>query len=128
MIPAPDIKLLVTLSLVALPLLILAQEKRDDPLENFDGSKVESTEVNPEARKTEQEGESGSGKISLGELSQDKVKEEKMAESLENELEAANAKGDQVDDLIQTALDKMQPALSSSGLELNQAEVFPADI
>jgi hypothetical protein len=111
--------------LIILPLLMIAQEKKDDPLENFDGSKAESTQVDPDTEKTE---DPGSGKISLGELSEDQIKQDKMTESLENELESENAKGDEVDALIRSAIESMQPALSASGLELNQAEVFPADI
>jgi len=114
--------------LMVLPLLILAQEKKDDPLENFDGSKVESTEVDPDAEKTEDKEDPGSGKISLGELSEDSIKQDKMSESLENELESENAKDDQLGELIRSSLEKMKPALSASGLELNQPEVFPADI
>ena len=114
--------------LAAIPLFMMAQEKKDDPLENFDGSKTEITEVDPDAEKSEEAEDSGSGKISLGELSKENIKQDKVTESLENELESQNAKGDQVDQLIESALDTMRPALSSSGLELNQSEVFPADI
>ena len=117
-------------ALLAVPLFLLAQEekKKDDPLENFDGSKAESTEVDPEAEKNKELEDPGSGKISLGELSQDKVDQEKMSEALENELEAENAKGEGVDELIRESLERMRPALTASGLELNQPEVFPADI
>lgn len=121
------IKILATL--IAMPLLLLAQEeKKDDPLQNFDGSKAESTEVDPEAKKIEDLEDPGSGKISLGELSKDKVEQDKMSEALENELEAENAKGEGVDELIRESLERMKPALTASGLELNQPEVFPADI
>ena len=117
-------------ALLAVPLFLFAQEekKKDDPLENFDGSKAESTEVDPEAEKNKELEDPGSGKISLGELSQDKVDQEKMSEALENELEAENAKGEGVDELIRESLERMRPALTASGLELNQPEVFPADI
>ncbi|MCZ6671673.1 MAG: hypothetical protein O7C75_01915 [Verrucomicrobia bacterium] len=108
--------------------LASAQEKKDNPIENFDGSNKEITEVDPEAKNDESTDESGSGKVSLGELSEDNIQHEKLEESLENELESANAKGSKVDELIESALEKMRPALSASGLELNQPEVFPADI
>jgi hypothetical protein len=113
-----------------LPLLLLGQEekKKDDPLQNFDGSKAESTEVDPETGKKEKLEDPGSGNISLGELSKDKVDQEKMSEALENELEAENAKGEGVEELIRESLERMRPALTASGLELNQPEVFPADI
>ena len=116
--------------LLALPLFLFAQEqkKKDDPLENFDGSKAESTEVDPEAEKNKDQEDPGSGNISLGELSKDKVDQDKMSEALENELEAENAKGEAVDELIRESIERMRPALSASGLELNQPEVFPADI
>ena len=106
----------------------VAQEEKDDPLNNFDGSNQEITEADPEAQKDKVEGESGSGKVSLGELSKDNIKQDKMVESLENELESENAKGDKTEELIQSALEKMQLPLSASGLELNQPEIFPADI
>jgi hypothetical protein len=120
----------ILVALIALPLFLFAQEekKKDDPLENFDGSKAEATELDPEAEKNKEQEDPGSGKISLGELSQDKVDQSKMSEALENELEAGNAKGQAVDELIRESLEKMKPALTASGLELNQPEVFPADI
>ncbi len=111
-----------------LAFMALAQEAKDDPLDNFDGSKKEITAANPEAQKGKKASESGSGQISLGELSEDKIKEDKMTESLENELEAKNAESDQTKDLIQSALATMNRPLSASGLELNQPEVFPVDI
>ena len=73
-------------------------------------------------------GESGSGTVSLGELSKDEIKQDKLTESLENELEAKNAKSEQTEDLIQSTLENMNRPLTASGLELNHAEVFPADI
>lgn len=106
----------------------LAQEEIDDPLDNFDGSNKEITVADPEAQTEKEASESGSGKISLGELSEDKVKEGKMTESLENELEAENAESDQTEEMIQSALATMDRPLSATGLELNQPEVFPADI
>lgn len=122
------IKTLVALLVVPIFLFAQAEQKKDDPLQNFDGSKAESTEVDPDAETKEEMEDPGSGKISLGELSKDKVDQEKMSEALENELEAENAKGEGVDQLIKESLERMSPALSASGLELNQPEVFPADI
>lgn len=120
----------ILVALLLTPLFLFAQEekKKDDPLENFDGSKAETTEVDPDAEKNNALENPGSGKISLGELSKDKVDQEKMSEALENELEAENAKGEGVDELIRESLERMRPALTASGLELNQPEVFPADI
>ncbi len=106
----------------------VAQEEKDDPLNNFDGSKQEITEADLEAQNDKVEEESGSGNVSLGELSKDNIKQDKMVESLENELESENAQGDKTEALIQSALEKMQLPLSASGLELNQPEIFPADI
>ena len=106
----------------------LAQEKKEDPLDNFDGSKEKLIEIDPDQKENETEEDSGTGKISLGELSKDKIKQEKLEDSLENSLETENAKGNEVDELIKSSLEKMQPALSASGLALNQAEVFPSDI
>lgn len=108
--------------------MALAQDEKDDPLTNFDGSKKELTEPDPDAQKGKKASESGSGNISLGELSKDKIKEDKMAEALENELEAEKAESDKTKDLIQSALASMDRPLTATGLELNQAEVFPADI
>ena len=107
---------------------VLAQEEIDDPSNNFDGSNKEITVPDPEAQAEKEESESGSGKISLGELSDDKIKQDKMSESLENELEAKNAESDQTEEMIQSALATMDRPLSATGLELNQPEVFPADI
>ncbi len=120
----------ILVALLLTPLFLFAQEekKKDDPLENFDGSKADTTEVDPDAEKNNALENPGSGKISLGELSKDKVDQEKMSEALENELEAENAKGEGVDELIRESLERMRPALTASGLELNQPEVFPADI
>lgn len=112
----------------SLAVTVLAQEEIDDPSNNFDGSNKEITVPDPEAQAEKEESESGSGKISLGELSEDKVKEGKMTESLENELEAENAESDQTEEMIQSALATMDRPLSATGLELNQPEVFPADI
>ena len=112
----------------SLAVTVLAQEEIDDPSDNFDGSNKEITVPDPEAQTEKEESESGSGKISLGELSDDKIKQDKMSESLENELEAKNAESDQTEEMIQSALATMDPPLSATGLELNQPEVFPADI
>ncbi len=112
----------------SLAVTVLAQEEIDDPLDNFDGSNKEITVADPEAQTEKEESESGSGKISLGELSDDKIKQDKMSESLENELEAKNAESDQTEEMIQSALAAMDRPLSATGLELNQPEVFPADI
>lgn len=112
----------------SLAVTVLAQEEIDDPSNNFDGSNKEITVPDPEAQAEKEESESGSGKISLGELSDDKIKQDKMSESLENELEAKNAESDQTEEMIQSALATMDPPLSATGLELNQPEVFPADI
>lgn len=112
----------------SLAVTALAQEEKDDPLDNFDGTNREITEADPEAQTEKEESESGSGKISLGELSEDKIKEGKVTESLENELEAENAESDQTEQMIQSALATMDRPLSATGLELNQPEVFPADI
>lgn len=123
----PDVLKLLAL-IACLPFWVTAQETGDNPLDNFDGSKQEITEVDKESREEDTEESPGSGKVSLGELSKDQINTDKMSESLENKLESEIAKGNVIEELIKESLDKTKPALSSTGLELNVPDVFPTDI
>ena len=50
----------------SLAVTALAQEEKDEPLDNFDGSNREITVADPEAQKEKEASESGSGKILWG--------------------------------------------------------------
>jgi hypothetical protein len=105
---------------------------QDDYAENFDGSESENTSIEEieveEGIPKEIPAPKESFGISLGELKETTRNKEMAEESLAAMEAAQKAREEEMGKKLEAAIKSLKPTKSDSGLELTDAEVFPAGI